>query len=145
MSRYDGQSFKTFRITDAPHRTVEKVVSLNKDYLLLRSEQTLFLFDKQRERFLPLWNEERNQTVAFTRFVATSDGHCWGITGSALSEMDLAEASFGKIRPSSICNRQRRPIRHVNFCHFVSARMGKVFIVSAREEQSVVMTAQPGG
>lgn len=94
LSRYDGQSFKTFRITDAPHRTVEKVVSLNKDYLLLRSEQTLFLFDKQRERFLPLWNEERNQTVAFTRFVATSDGHCWGITGSALSEMDLAEASF---------------------------------------------------
>jgi len=78
LSRYDGQAFKTFRITGAPHRTVEKVVSLNKDYLLLRSEQTLFLFDKQRERFLPLWNEERNQTVAFTRFVATPDGHCWG-------------------------------------------------------------------
>ena len=44
LSRYDGQDFKTFRIKGAPHRTVGKVVSLNKDYLLVRSERTLFLF-----------------------------------------------------------------------------------------------------
>lgn len=54
LSRYDGQDFKTFRIKEAPHRTAGQVVSLNKDYLLVRSERTLFLFDKQRERFLSL-------------------------------------------------------------------------------------------
>ena len=94
LSRYDGQDFKTFRITEALHRTVGKVVSLNKDYLLVRSERTLFLFDKQRERFLSLWDAERNRIVDFTRFVATSDGHCWGVAGNTLSEMDLSTASF---------------------------------------------------
>ena len=96
LSRYDGQDFKTFRITEALHRTVGKVVSLNKDYLLVRSERTLFLFDKQRERFLSLWDVERNRIVDFTRFVATSDGHCWGVAGNTLSEMDLSTASFGE-------------------------------------------------
>lgn len=94
LSRYDGQDFKTFRITEALHRTVGKVVSLNKDYLLVRSERTLFLFDKQWERFLSLWDVERNRIVDFTRFVATSDGHCWGVAGNTLSEMDLSTASF---------------------------------------------------
>lgn len=94
LSRYDGQAFKTFRITGAPHRTVGKVVSLNKDYLLVRSERTLFLFDKQREKFLSLWDAERNRIVDFSRFVATGDGHCWGVAGNTLSEMDLSTASF---------------------------------------------------
>ncbi|WP_072542483.1 hybrid sensor histidine kinase/response regulator transcription factor [Bacteroides mediterraneensis] len=94
LSRYDGQDFKTFRITEALHRTVGKVVSLNKDYLLVRSERTLFLFDKRRERFLSLWDAERNRIVDFTRFVSTSDGHCWGVAGNTLSEMDLSTASF---------------------------------------------------
>ena len=94
LSRYDGQAFKTFRMKEAPHRMVEKVISLNKDYLLLRSEQTLFLFDKRQERFLSLWEQGRKRAVSFTRFVATSDGHCWGIAGHTLSEMDLSTASF---------------------------------------------------
>lgn len=94
LSRYDGQAFKTFRIKGALRRTVEKVVSVNRDYLLLRSEQTLFLFDKQRERFLPVWDESRKQALAFTRFVAASDGHCWGIEGETLSEVDFTKALF---------------------------------------------------
>lgn len=122
LSRYDGQAFKTFRITGAPHRTVEKVVSLNKDYLLLRSEQTLFLFDKQRERFLPLWNEERNQTVAFTRFVATPDGHCWGITGTALSEVDLAKASF---REDTAFVRLQSTVKAMPACEFMTLCAGE--------------------
>lgn len=96
LSRYDGQAFKSFRMKEAPHRAVEKVISLNKDFLLLRSEQALFLFDKRQERFLSLWEQGRKQAVAFTRFVATSDGHCWGIAGHTLSEMDLSTASFQK-------------------------------------------------
>ena len=94
LSRYDGQDFKTFRIKGASHRTVGKVVSLNKDYLLVRSERTLFLFDKQLERFLSVWDVDRDRIVDFTRFVATSDGHCWGVAGNTLSEMDLSTASF---------------------------------------------------
>lgn len=94
LSRYDGQNFKSFRIKGAPYRTVGKVVSLDKDYLLVRSERTLFLFDKQLERFLPVWNVDRKQSVDFSRFVATADGHCWGVAGNTLSEMDLSTASF---------------------------------------------------
>lgn len=94
LSRYDGQDFKTFRIKGVPHRTVGKVVSLNKDYLLVRSERTLFLFDKQLERFLSVWDVDRDRIVDFTRFVATSDGRCWGVAGNTLSEMDLSTASF---------------------------------------------------
>lgn len=122
LSRYDGQVFKTFRITESLHRTVGKVVSLNKDYLLVRSEYTMFLFDKQRELFLPVWDKAQNQRVVFSNFVATADGHCWGIAGNTLSEIDFSTASF---RKDTVFIRLQSTVRPVPEGEFVALCAGE--------------------
>lgn len=47
LNRYDGCTFKVFRMPGISYRRIDRVVSLDMDYLLLRSEQNLFLFDKE--------------------------------------------------------------------------------------------------
>lgn len=74
LNRYDGRTFKVFRMPGISYRRIDRVVSLDTDYLLLRSEQNLFLFDKKYERFLPVCDSVSKQPVMFADFVADSDG-----------------------------------------------------------------------
>lgn len=53
LNRYDGRTFKVFRMPGISYRRIDRVVSLDTDYLLLRSEQNLFLFDKNTNVFFP--------------------------------------------------------------------------------------------
>ena len=62
LNRYDGRTFKIFRISESSYRRIDKVVSLNRDYLLIRSEQNLFLFNKKYERFLPVCDSVKQAT-----------------------------------------------------------------------------------
>lgn len=89
LNRYDGHTFKVFRMPGIFYRRIDKVVSLDTDYLLLRSEQNLFLFDKKYERFLPVCDSVSKQPVVFTDFVADSDGCCWGVSSEGLSEVRM--------------------------------------------------------
>ena len=84
---YDGRTFKVFRMPGIFYRRIDRVVSLDTDYLLLRSEQNLFLFDKKYERFLPVCDSVSKQPVMFADFVAGSGGSCWGVSSSELSEV----------------------------------------------------------
>lgn len=63
LNRYDGRTFKVFRMQGISYRRIDRVVSLDTDYLLLRSEQNLFLFDKKYERFLPVCDSVSKQPV----------------------------------------------------------------------------------
>ena len=87
LNRYDGRTFKVFRMPGIFYRRIDRVVSLDTDYLLLRSEQNLFLFDKKYERFLPVCDSVSKQPVMFADFVAGSGGSCWGVSSSELSEV----------------------------------------------------------
>lgn len=87
LNRYDGHTFKVFRMPGISYRRIDRVVSLDTDYLLLRSEQNLFLFDKKYERFLPVCDSVSKQPVMFADFVADSDGSCWGVSSGELSEV----------------------------------------------------------
>lgn len=89
LNRYDGHTFKVFRMPGISYRRIDRVVSLDTDYLLLRSEQNLFLFDKKYERFLPVCDSVSKQPVMFADFVADSDGSCWGVSSGELSEVNF--------------------------------------------------------
>lgn len=89
LNRYDGRTFKVFRMPGISYRRIDRVVSLDTDYLLLRSEQNLFLFDKKYERFLPVCDSVSKQPVMFADFVADSDGSCWGVSSGELSEVNF--------------------------------------------------------
>jgi len=89
LNRYDGLTFKVFRMPGISYRRIDRVVSLDTDYLLLRSEQNLFLFDKKYERFLPVCDSVSKQPVMFADFVADSDGSCWGVSSGELSEVNF--------------------------------------------------------
>lgn len=84
LDRYDGQTFKIFRMPGISYRRIDKVVSLDTDYLLLRSEQSLFLFDKKYERFFPVCDSVSKQPVMFADFMAAPDGSCWGVASDKL-------------------------------------------------------------
>lgn len=103
LNRYDGHTFKTFRMPGISYRRIDKVVSLDKDYLLLRSEQSLFLFDKKYERFLPVCDSLGKQPVMFEDFTATSGGNCWGVSSRGLSEINfpshfVSDTAFVSVR-----------------------------------------------
>lgn len=89
LNRYDGRTFKVFRMPGISYRRIDRVVSLDTDYLLLRSEQNLFLFDKKYERFLPVCDSVSKQPVMFADLVADSDGSCWGVSSGELSEVNF--------------------------------------------------------
>ena len=89
LNRYDGHTFKVFRMPGISYRRIDKVVSLDTDYLLLRSEQNLFLFDKKYERFLPVCDSVTKQPVMFVDFVAAPAGSCWGVSSEGLSEVRM--------------------------------------------------------
>lgn len=93
LNRYDGHSFKVFRMPGNAYRRIDKVVSLDYNYLLLRSERALFLFDKQYEHFLPVCDSASRRPVMLTDFMAAPDGHCWGIAADQLSEIVFPAAS----------------------------------------------------
>ena len=87
LNRYDGRTFKIFRISESSYRRIDKVVSLNRDYLLIRSEQNLFLFNKKYERFLPVCDSVSKQPIMFSDFIAAPNGSCWGVFSNELSKI----------------------------------------------------------
>lgn len=107
LNRYDGHSFKVFRIPGNFYRRIDKVISLNTNYLLVRSEQNLFLFDKQYERFLLVCDSVEKRPVIFTDFVATHEGDCWGVSPNGLSEMafssSMQDTVFVSVRRIASC------------------------------------------
>lgn len=115
LNRYDGHTFKVFRMPGIFYRRIDKVVSLDTDYLLLRSEQNLFLFDKKYERFLLVCDSVSKQPVVFADFVADSDGCCWGVSSEGLSEVCM---------PSSFV----RDTAFVSVRHMAKGLPGSLFV-----------------
>ena len=87
LNRYDGRTFKIFRISESSYLRIDKVVSLNRDYLLIRSEQNLFLFNKKYELFLPVCDSVSKHPIMFSDFIAAPNGSCWGVFSNELSKI----------------------------------------------------------
>lgn len=143
LNRYDGRTFKVFRMPGISYRRIDRVVSLDMDYLLLRSEQNLFLFDKKYERFLPVCDSVSKQPVMFADFVADSDGSCWGVSSGELSEVNfpssfVQDTAFVSVR-HVVNNSQSDP-----FVCCVWEKTGRCCIVQAGMELSIVLRPDKG-
>lgn len=143
LNRYDGRTFKVFRMPGISYRRIDRVVSLDTDYLLLRSEQNLFLFDKKYERFLPVCDSVSKQPVMFADFVADSDGSCWGVSSGELSEVNfpssfVQDTAFVSVR--HVVNNSQS----VRLWCCVWEKTGRCCIVQAGMELSIVLRPDKG-
>lgn len=89
LNRYDGHTFKVFRNSSFSRQGIRKVISLDKDFLLLQYGGELKLFDKRNERFMALCDRQEKQALHFTDWMLVAQKRGWGIRAERLYRFDF--------------------------------------------------------
>ena len=94
LNQYDGKTVKVFKISQQTNKPINKIIPLDSNFLIILSQNNLYLFNKQFEKFSSIIFQKEKSEQDIIDFSLDTNNQCWTITKEGLYQIDLSEINI---------------------------------------------------
>ena len=114
LNKYDGKTIKVFKISQHTNNQINKIIPLGSNFLIILSQNNLYLFNKQFENFLNIAYQKEKSGHGIIDFSLDANNQCWAITDDGLFCLDLSQINISE-KSDSVFLKSKHSVNPVKF------------------------------
>ena len=107
LNKYDGKIIKVFKISQHTNNQINKIIPLGSNFLIILSQNNLYLFNKRFENFLNIAYQKEKSGHGIIDFSLDANNQCWAITDDGLFCLDLSQINISEKSDSVFLKKEK--------------------------------------